>query len=293
MNTPFAFPADLDEDVLSRFVTNDCAVAAMITGDSKIGSLSRLRQIDSDALLFVCPLRGHLTYEYDFVKGILKAGEGITLQPRQAYRVIEMTHDCKCTVVGIATSSMTPRIKKSLGIQSVFNTKFPIDSNRLEELSHIFELLVRRLSSKNDSDFNQTAKVLAVMFAYILMEAVEDFFLTDLSYNVRQVVPVVVELHDLFGKHISKSRQPEYYAKLMGITTSRLNFIVKAVTGMTSSEFISGAANKIIKRHLAFSDCSVAEIARDFGYDPAYLTRVFTKMNQETPSEFRKRYIRP
>ena len=45
------------------------------------------------------------------------------------------------------------------------------------------------------------------------------------------------------------------------------------------------------KRLLAHSDLNVKEIAYDLGYDdPAYFNRLFAKVSEIAPAEFRKQY---
>jgi AraC family transcriptional regulator, transcriptional activator of pobA len=73
------------------------------------------------------------------------------------------------------------------------------------------------------------------------------------------------------------------------ITQHHLNFVVKQVTGKTTSELIRARSILEAKRLLTFSDYSVSEIATELGFfDLSYFAKVFKAEEKCSPLDFKK-----
>ncbi|MBC6402496.1 MAG: helix-turn-helix domain-containing protein [Hyphomonadaceae bacterium] len=93
----------------------------------------------------------------------------------------------------------------------------------------------------------------------------------------------------LVETHFQSHRPNGYYAKELGISTSKLSVISNNILGTPPQR---QAHNRLIleaKRSLVYTSKSAAEIAHELGFnDPAYFSRFFKKMVGTTPAAFRK-----
>lgn len=84
---------------------------------------------------------------------------------------------------------------------------------------------------------------------------------------------------------------PSYYADKLCISPVYLNETVKATTGLSVSRMIQYEIVLRAKRMLAYTDCSVKEIALELGFDDcSYFIKIFTKQTGISPVQFRKNH---
>ncbi|KQO23004.1 hypothetical protein ASF10_11725 [Flavobacterium sp. Leaf82] len=95
----------------------------------------------------------------------------------------------------------------------------------------------------------------------------------------------------LTKEHYKTWKQPAQYASALSISSAHLNDTVKAITGSPVSVHIQEASIMEAKRLLYFTDNTVREIAYEVGYDePVYFGKLFKKVTNLTPLEFRKKF---
>lgn len=127
----------------------------------------------------------------------------------------------------------------------------------------------------------------------VLTEALVRNIMPFMSSVQRTNLPVIIRLHDLFDEHLKLTRQPYYYAELLDVTPSYLNELVKSVVGTSISLYLRMESTRRICRSLVMTNDSIHDIAQAWNYDdPAYFTRMFTKITGMTPSKFRANYRR-
>lgn len=293
MKAPFRLPEDFSDHFIGTFAYNPLAIASLAEGNTILDSTTVLHQVQADAIVFVCPLAGHLSYELDFCQAELSAGSGIILKAGQVYRVLNASDDLSCMIVGISEKSAPDPLRRTLVYTDVYDAAFKISPERFEELKAIFSILIARLDSTDRSLWTESATALAIVFGCIFGEALRYHLLSCLSNNAMASLSEVLRLHSLLDTNLSVSRLPTHYSGLLHITPAKLNECVKSVTGMTAENYIARESNRRISRMLAMTDMTVSEIASITGYDPPYMSRVFTRLNGVSPSEFRRRYRRP
>jgi AraC family transcriptional activator of pobA len=80
-------------------------------------------------------------------------------------------------------------------------------------------------------------------------------------------------------------------AKLLGVSRSWLNQLVRQETSKNLTDHLQGRLILESKRLLAHSDLNVSEIAYQLGCeDPSYFTRLFRQVEGVSPREFREEY---
>jgi AraC family transcriptional activator of pobA len=81
----------------------------------------------------------------------------------------------------------------------------------------------------------------------------------------------------------------DLYARALGMTTTQLNRICRAVFGKPALAIVHGRLLLEARRDLVYTSMTTAEVAYALGFsDPAYFTRFFTRAESITPSEFRR-----
>tara|TARA_R100000935_G_scaffold58415_2_gene95419 strand:- start:103095 stop:107024 length:3930 start_codon:yes stop_codon:yes gene_type:complete len=84
----------------------------------------------------------------------------------------------------------------------------------------------------------------------------------------------------------------EQFAKLMQISRSQLHRKLKAITNMTTSEFIRSQRLKLAKELLLKSDATISEVAYQVGFNtPSYFIKCFKEIYHHTPNEFQSKAL--
>lgn len=92
----------------------------------------------------------------------------------------------------------------------------------------------------------------------------------------------------LVDENFRTTRALGFYADRLGITQTHLNRVCRAVLASSALTVIERRVLLEAKRYLQFSRLSVKEIGILLGYDdPAYFSRLFTRLSGTTPTRFR------
>jgi AraC family transcriptional regulator, transcriptional activator of pobA len=93
----------------------------------------------------------------------------------------------------------------------------------------------------------------------------------------------------LIRKNYKTLKSPSEYAEMLTISRGYLTEVVREVTGKPAQHWIHHEILIEAKRLLAFTHLTVKEIAYELGYsDHTYFSRLFSKIENQSPSEFRK-----
>ncbi|PWK19672.1 two-component regulator propeller domain-containing protein [Xanthomarina spongicola] len=98
-------------------------------------------------------------------------------------------------------------------------------------------------------------------------------------------------LQTVLDTHITNPEfTSERFAKLMQISRTQLHRKLKAITNMTTSEFIRSQRLKLAEDLLKKSDATISEIAYQVGFNtPSYFIKCFKEIYHCTPNEFQSR----
>lgn len=94
----------------------------------------------------------------------------------------------------------------------------------------------------------------------------------------------------LVDKRFRETRRIADYAAAIGISATHLNRVCRQILGTSALTVIERRIALEARRQLRFSDLSIKQIASDLGYDdPAYFTRLATRLLGSSPSAYRAR----
>ena len=99
----------------------------------------------------------------------------------------------------------------------------------------------------------------------------------------------VETLKELIGRNFRKQMPASAYARLLNLSPTHLNRIVREVTGMTVHDLIMSRVIDEARRALVFTPATIQQVADSLGFsDPAYFSRCFRKRTGHTPGAFRR-----
>lgn len=97
-------------------------------------------------------------------------------------------------------------------------------------------------------------------------------------------------LRNLIEENYKEIKYSEFYAKELGLSSKRLNEIVKKVSGFTITQMIHSRLILEAKREMASEDKTIQEIAYELGFEnPSYFSKFFKKYENLTPKEYIKK----
>lgn len=106
-----------------------------------------------------------------------------------------------------------------------------------------------------------------------------------------QADSVVYKFKEALELHIRELHSVEAYCKILKVSRHQLNKITKAHFGSTSKEMIHFRLLQEIKMELRYSNKTISEIADALHFSEANnLTRFFNRLEDVTPSIYRKNY---
>lgn len=98
----------------------------------------------------------------------------------------------------------------------------------------------------------------------------------------------------LVDRHFRQTRRVADYAGQIGISHTHLNRICRRLLGASAQQVIERRVALEARRQLQFSALSIKQIGAELGYDdPAYFTRIVTRLLGMSPSAFRRQLHGP
>jgi len=89
--------------------------------------------------------------------------------------------------------------------------------------------------------------------------------------------PIMRQFRQLVENNLHIQHEVGWYAREMHISPKYLSNIVKSELDISAKRFIQSGVLLRVKHRLFYSDHSIGEISRDFGYDPSSLGKIFKK----------------
>jgi AraC-like DNA-binding protein len=172
-----------------------------------------------------------------------------------------------------------------LDLFKIFNVQGEFSCLRLNEtsateLSGIFQLLDKEYTSNNIVMVRALLKV----FLLKLIQVKEHEFTSQDIHQKR-----VYEFLMLLESNYQQVRNTDFYAGKLGISSKRLNQILKDKLSKTGMQLIHDRLILEAKRSIIHSENTIKEIAYELGFsDRPYFSRFFKKQTGQTPEEFQK-----
>lgn len=101
---------------------------------------------------------------------------------------------------------------------------------------------------------------------------------------------LVTRFQMLLDQHLEDPKTVSEYSRILAVTPTHLSRSAKEITGKTAGELIADRVLLEAKRKLVFTNLSISEICYALRFSsPAYFSRFFTKLTNDSPTAYRKR----
>lgn len=172
-------------------------------------------------------------------------------------------------------------IFKIFNIQGEFSC-LPLTADTAAELKKAYELLEEEYRLQYNSFL--ILKAMLKVFLLKLIRIKEHVF-TSHDLNQKRVYEFMMLLEENYWQE----RNADYYAGVLGISTKRLNQVLKEKLDKTGMQLIHDRIILEAKRQIIHSENSLKEIAYELGFtDRPYFSRFFKKQTGKTPEEFQR-----
>lgn len=218
----------------------------------------------------------------------------VILNPTDLHRIISTSDYLSYHVIIID-------VKMLLGqYLDTCNTKYisPIDQNSIifknkinknELINKCLDDIILEFAEKKIGYELEIKSSIYHLFVLLLRNHVEKY-LTQSEYNMR--IKYLERFNTLFKyieKHYNEKITISHCAKMLNITDSHFCHLIKIITGKTLSNYVNYIRFLKAKTLLKSTDMSITEIALATGFnDIAYFTRIFRRLSNTSPSEYRK-----
>jgi len=190
----------------------------------------------------------------------------------------------------IERGSMSSNLMQELSLYN-YHLYSPVINLEKEQMV-VFKNLVNRIKDEYDApDDNLTAEIIQSSLKIFLglSERVRKKNQSTLPVSKYQIE--FNQFQNLLNEHIFKSRQVQFYANKMNISTKKLNRITQELMNKPVKTYINDTLILEIKRLLLNTSLSIKEISYKTGFeDPTNFVKYFKKYTELTPIDFRKKY---
>jgi len=157
-----------------------------------------------------------------------------------------------------------------------------LDENSAKGLGAIYRIMEEEYNGGNN--FGMLRALLKVFLLKLITVKEHEFS----GHDVHQ--KRVYEFLMLLESNFLTVTNIDFYAGKLGISSKRLNQILREKLDKTGTQIIHDRLILEAKRKIIHSDVTIKEIAYDLGFtDRPYFSRFFKKQTGETPEEFQKK----
>ncbi|MDQ1085490.1 MULTISPECIES: AraC family transcriptional regulator [unclassified Siphonobacter] len=174
-----------------------------------------------------------------------------------------------------------------LDIFKIFNVQGEFSCLKLEEpiareLTAVFQLMKDEYQ-KEAADLMILKAILRVFLLKLIKVKEQEFT----NHDIHQ--KRVFDFFTLLESNYLHVRNTDFYAGKLGLSSKRLNQILKDKLDKTGMQLIHDRIILEAKRLIIHSDCTIKEISFQLGFsDRPYFSRFFKKQTGQTPEQFQK-----
>ncbi|WP_223599381.1 AraC family transcriptional regulator [Chryseobacterium sp. GVT01B] len=242
--------------------------------------------------IFTCMESGHVKMMVDFKTVESKDSTLFCVLPGQVHQGLLMKDVCGWFVA--VKAELVPDTVRSFFDESLGEIQpLPIDKSLIQEVNTTASMLHASYTDEMLSSKEGFLVVQSLLNAFLGMFA--------LIYSRNNLSPSSSEsrtlqlsrtFRSLVRKDFKTSKSPSEYAEILNITRGYLTEAVREATGKPAQHWIHQEILIEAKRLLVFTSLSIKEIAYELGYsDHTYFSRLFSKLEDQSPSEFRNLHI--
>jgi AraC family transcriptional activator of pobA len=156
-----------------------------------------------------------------------------------------------------------------------------LDADSASALGDIYRIMEQEYAKENNFE------MMKALLKVLLLKLISVKQLEFPGHDVHQ--KRVYEFLMLLESNFNTVTNIDFYAGKLGISSKRLNQILKEKLDKTGTQIIHDRIILEAKRRMIHTDVTIKEIAYDLGFsDRPYFSRFFKKQTGQTPEEFQK-----
>ncbi|MDR6368915.1 AraC-like DNA-binding protein [Chryseobacterium bernardetii] len=241
--------------------------------------------------IFTCMESGHVRMMVDFKTIEAKESTIFCVLPGQVHQGLLMEEVCGWFVA--VKAELVPDTVRSFFDESLGEIQpLPMDKSLIKKINTTASMLHASYTNEMLSSKEGFLVVQSLLNAFLGMFA--------LMYSQKNISPASGEnralqlcraFRILVRKDFKTMKSPSEYAEVLNITRGYLTETVREVTGKPAQHWIHQEILIEAKRLLVFTNLSVKEVAYELGYsDHTYFSRLFSKLEDQSPSQFRNQH---
>lgn len=233
-----------------------------------------------DYYMVVLLTAGRAAVEIDFQRIELKAGEVLMVSPWQVHGKPDGERWCADGwILAFSPEMLSEADARAIDEYSISPVPFNPGVEVVEDVGTLCAMMER--NRENESILGS----LAVAAKSFIIDSLDT---ADKEANGRYKT-ITLGFKKLLDRHLAEEKSPAAYASMLNISEVYLNEAVKGATGISAGAYIRGRVIVHAKRQLAYTSLSAKEIAYAVGYDDyVYFSKLFKKIVEQTPSEYRR-----
>lgn len=241
--------------------------------------------------IFTCMESGHVRMMVDFKTVEARESTIFCVLPGQVHQGLLMKNVCGWFVA--VKAELVPDTVRSFFDECLGEIQpLSMDKNLVKNLNTTAGLL----------HASYTNEMLSTKEGFLIVQSLLNAFLGmfALMYSRKNISPASDEnralqlsraFRILVRKDFKTMKSPSEYAAALNITRGYLTETVREVTGKPVQHWIHQEILIEAKRLLVFTNLSIKEVAYELGYsDHTYFSRLFSKLEDRSPSEFRNQH---
>ena len=162
-----------------------------------------------------------------------------------------------------------------------------------KEHSTVMQGIIKELIAELNHDESSAEEMLRILLKEIIIKSTRIWKTSHKleSEGDQHEIEFLRKFSQLVELNFKQYHAVSDYASILNITPKALTKRINKYGKATPNDIIKDRIILEAKRLLAHSDMNVKEIAYELGYDdPAYFNRLFAKVSDIAPAEFRKQY---
>lgn len=238
---------------------------------------------------------GELDFEIDREKIHLTPNSLFTYRPGQLFKILKIRPNTRGIIVLFTKDFLNSLNENMFTVKDLSFLSYGMPSLikvsqvEADELKILFTNILRVLDQISDNNWRGSARNLLSVLIYETDYLLEPY--TKTSLKVKDVSNKLVN-HFLswVERDFRKERKIDYYAKVLLVSNSYLNAMVKRITGKSPRKIVDERIIREAKTLLSSSENTdtISEIAFQLNFpDPYTFSKYFKKHSGVSPSEFR------
>lgn len=237
--------------------------------------------------------QGHGAYMVDFQDYAFQAGTVFTLRIDQVQQ-FSSTLSGEGWLLAFTESFITPYFEGQQAFHqlSLFNDAllrpcFQLTHQQLADVENLIGQLQTEYSNPVRDRFQADLLKSGLFSLLLTLERYKR--LSEPPASHRLYLESFLRFKELVETHCFTMRNVEQYARMLGFSSKKLNYITRHVVGKPAKEYITYCFLLRVKRVLISSDVSLKELAYQSGFDePTNFSNYFKRYSGQKPTQFRK-----